>query len=153
MPRGKRRKAAAAPAPAPVPAPVLPSLPTEIWTLVVRAASDTVENCSTVRLLCKGFAKAVYVTQLRLAANRIHEQREDRRKQQSQQDITNGINEDERANRVLLRSIENVGDTRLHVFFSLLVNSLEKKHRVAARVAGLEAMRQMNKWFEPLDVP
>ena len=137
----------------PLPAlPALPALPVELWSNIGVLVADTLRNAGTARLLNKSFSEALCRAQLRHAMKVIDDRRKARRNQLEQQDITNGVIEEERANRMLVRSVEHIGDSRLHVFFTVLLGFVDKRWRTELRRLGLRALRKTEVMFEPLNV-
>ena len=132
--------------------PALPALPADLWSDIAILVADTLQNAGTARLLNRGFSEALCRTQLRHAMKVIDDGRKARRDQLEQQDITNGINEEERANRMLVRAVEHIGDSRLHVFFTVLLGFVDKRWQCELRRLGLRAMRKTEAMFQPLNV-
>ena len=138
MHRGKRRKP--------------PALPPELWTMIAQKAWHTLPDIGTARLVCKRFARALRRPQQMETMKLLIDARDSRREARAAQDALNGVDEDERDHRALVRSVAYLGDSRLYVFFTLLVHTADKDFRRAIRVAGIEAMRETNKRFKDADV-
>ena len=105
-----------------------------------------------MRLLNKGFSVSLHRFQLKQAMRAIRSNREARRQNSTQIDKANGISDQALTNNMLMRVVENIGDTRLHAFFRAFVKEVDPGWNLALWRAGIKAMREIEERFEPTNV-
>ena len=130
----------------------LPSLPTELWFQIAQTAWTNLADLGVKRLVSKRFASQLRRTQHNVVFMQLVDKRKVNRARAAQQSETSDLSDDEQNHRNCLESIGYVDDTRLYVFFKLLVHNMDPSVRRTLRIKGIEALRECNKWFEDADL-
>ena len=124
----------------------LPSLPTELWFHIAQTAWTNLADLGVKRLVCKRFASQLRRTQHNVVFMKLVDKRKGNRA--AQESETSDLSDDEQSHRNCLDSVGYVNDTRLYVFFKLLVHKMDPGVRRTLRIKAIEALRECNQWFE-----
>jgi len=126
----------------------LPNLPTELWFHIAQTAWTNLADLGVKRLVCKRFASQLRRTQHNVVFMQLVDKRKVNRARAAQASETSDHSDNEESHHNVLESVGYVNDTRLYVFFKLLVHNMDPGVRRTLRIKGIEALRECNKWFE-----
>lgn len=137
--------------------PGLPELPQELWRKIGEcitrywnpATKETLEDVGKLRLLNTWWAHMARWGQLTLSTSLLFARRTALRERTRQQELDDGgMDEDEHLQNELCRSIELVGDTKLHYFISRVAATITQyPSRRELRLNMLQAARQTQALF------
>ena len=137
--------------------PVLPELPHELWRKIGECITcgwhpptkEALENVGKLRLLNTWWAHMARWGQLTLSTSLLFAQRTARRERTRQQELDDGtMDEDTHLQNELCRSIELVGDTKLHYFISRIAATMPQyPSRRQLRLNMLQAARETQQLF------
>ena len=137
--------------------PVLPELPHELWRKIGEcitcgwhpATKEALEAVGKLRLLNTWWAHMARWGQLTLSTSLLFAQRNALRERTRQQELDDGtMDEDEHLQNELCRSIELVGDTKLHYFISRIAATIQQyPSRRELRLKMLQTVRETQGLF------